>query len=201
MGIGLVWVIMPLYAIRNLEISAFKVGILLSANTFITTLIQAPLGHLSDKVGHRKSLALGSLIAAAATVSISWSREFETLVIISVALGVSGALIVPAGSALAVSLGRGRGMGRVMGLYNASLSLGTMLGPAVGGGVLDLAGIKVVFGGGAILGLAGLVALLTLFPAEKQKTRRRGDGGTQWGKDSGPEARDPGQKERDTATR
>jgi MFS family permease len=164
-GIGLVWVIMPLYAIRNLEISAFKVGILLSANTFITTLIQAPLGHLSDKVGHRKSLALGSLIAAAATVSISWSREFETLVIISVALGVSGALIVPAGSALAVSLGRGRGMGRVMGLYNASLSLGTMLGPAVGGGVLDLAGIKVVFGGGAILGLAGLVALLTLFPA------------------------------------
>ncbi len=52
-----------------------------------------------------------------------------------------------------------------MGLYNASLSLGTMLGPAVGGGVLDLMGIKVVFGGGAILGLAGLVALLTLFPA------------------------------------
>lgn len=164
-GIGLVWVIMPLYAIRNLEISAFKVGILLSANTFITTLIQAPLGHLSDKVGHRKSLTLGSMIAAAATVAIAWSREFETLVIISVALGVSGALIVPAGSALAVSLGRGRGMGRVMGLYNASLSLGTMLGPAVGGGVLDLMGIKVVFGGGAILGLAGLVALLTLFPA------------------------------------
>lgn len=163
-GIGLVWVIMPLYAIRDLNISAFKVGILLSANTFITTLIQSPLGHLSDRFGHRKSIFLGSLVAASATIAIAWSIEFSTLVIISIALGVSGALIVPAGSALAVSLGRTRGMGRVMGLYNSSLSLGTMLGPAIGGGILDLAGIKAVFGGGAVLGLFGLLLLLIMFP-------------------------------------
>ncbi len=191
-GIGLVWVIMPLYAIRDLQISAFKVGILLSANTFITTLFQAPIGHLSDKFGHRKSLFLGSLVAAGATVSIAWAGEFSSLVIISVALGISGALIVPAGSALAVSLGRTRGMGRVMGLYNSSLSLGTMLGPAVGGGVLDMAGIRVVFGGGAILGLVGLAILLVMFP---YRDRENAETVTRWGKDSGPEARDPGQKE------
>jgi MFS family permease len=167
-GIGLVWVIMPLYAIRDLQITAFKVGILLSVNTFITTLIQSPIGHLSDKFGHRKSLVLGSLVAAAATVSIAWTQDFYALVVISVALGLSGALIVPAGSALAVSVGRTRGMGRVMGLYNASLSLGTMVGPAFGGGILDLAGIKVVFGGGAILGLGGLIALLIMFPASTE---------------------------------
>lgn len=163
-GIGLVWVIMPLYAVRDLQISAFKVGILLSANTFVTTLIQSPLGAMSDKFGHRKSLILGSLIAAGATMSIAWSREFETLIIISVALGISGGLIVPAGSALAVSLGRNRGMGRVMGLYNSSLSLGTMLGPAIGGGILDMAGVRAVFSGGAVLGLFGLFLLLIMFP-------------------------------------
>jgi MFS family permease len=103
-------------------------------------------------------------------MAIAWSSGFTALIIISIALGVSGALIVPAGSALAVSLGRSRGMGRVMGLYNASLSLGTMVGPAIGGGVLDLAGVKAVFGSGAVLGLIGLIVLLIMFPYRGEET-------------------------------
>ena len=163
-GIGLVWVIMPLYAVKSLSLSAFQVGILLSVNTFITTLLQSPFGHLSDRFGHMKAITAGSVLAGAAVAFIGWSRDFGDLLYISAFLGVSGALIVPAGSALAVSLGRTRGMGRTMGLYNASLSLGTMLGPVIGGALLDLANVQAVFLSGSMLGLLGLLILILACP-------------------------------------
>jgi MFS family permease len=163
-GIGLVWVIMPLYAVKSLGISAFEIGILLSANTFITTFLQSPAGLLSDRIGHRKSLTAGSALACAAVAFIAWAGNFDHLLYVSVTLGVAGALIVPAGSALAVSLGRTRGMGRTMGLYNSSLSLGTMLGPVIGGALLDLADMKTVFISGAVLGLLGWLAVILACP-------------------------------------
>jgi len=163
-GIGLVWVILPLFAMKSLGITAFQVGLLLSANTFITTLLQSPSGHLSDKIGHRKSLAGGSVLACSAVASIAWARNFNDLLYASVALGLAGALIVPAGSALAVSLGRTRGMGRTMGLYNSSLSLGTMLGPVIGGALLDFADVHTVFITGALLGILGWLVLIVACP-------------------------------------
>jgi MFS family permease len=166
-GIGLVWVILPLYAVRDLGISAFQVGILLSSNTFLTTILQTPFGHVADRMGHLKSLTAGSIIAAAAIAAIGWSNTFGQLIVISAALGIAGSLIVPSGSALAVSLGRDRGMGYVMGLFNSSLSLGTMIGPVIGGGLLDLAGVRTVFPFGALLGLAGWGCLIGMCRAVK----------------------------------
>jgi MFS family permease len=159
-GIGLVWVIMPLMAVKSLGNTALQVGIMLSSNTFITTVLQVPMGHLSDRIGHRISITAGSGLACAAIAFIAWAGSFLDLLLASLALGIAGALIVPAGSAMAVVLGRNRGMGRTMGLYNSSLSLGTMLGPVIGGALLDFAGVRTVFIGGALLGAAGWLVLI-----------------------------------------
>jgi MFS family permease len=101
--------------------------------------------------------------------SLAWAQDFNHLLYASVGLGLAGAFIVPAGSALAVSLGRTRGMGRTMGLYNSSLSLGTMLGPVMGGALLDLANVQTVFISGAVLGILGWLALIVMFRPGKNK--------------------------------
>lgn len=160
LGIGFVWVLMPLYAVVELGITAFQVGILLSVNTFITTFLQSPMGHLSDRIGHLKSITAGSIAAALAVSGISWASGYRELILISVVMGAAGALIVPSGSALAVDLGRSGGMGRVMGLYSTSLSLGTMAGPVLGGLITDLYDIKVVFPLGGLLGIVGWAVLM-----------------------------------------
>ncbi len=162
-GIGFAWVLMPLFAIGELHLSSFQVGVLLSVNTVVTTLLQAPLGHLSDRFGHLKSIFFGSIIAALAVAGISWAHSFREMVIIFLAMGLAGAFIVPAGSALAVRIGHERGMGSVMGLYNTSLSLGTMLGPIIGGFMADRWGIRSVFPFGGAVGIAGYLALLALW--------------------------------------
>jgi len=169
LGIGFVWVLMPLYAVIELNISSFQVGILLSVNTFITTFLQSPMGHLSDRIGHLKSITFGSVAAALAVAGISWTSGFGELIAVSVVLGTAGALIVPSGSALAVELGRTGGMGRVMGLYSTSLSLGTMAGPVLGGVITDLYDIRLVFPIGGLLGLLGWATLI--FSYSRNNTR------------------------------
>lgn len=154
-GIGFTWVLMPLYAVNSLGLSSLQVGVLLSVNTFLTTFLQGFMGHVSDRIGHMRSISMGSLAAAAGMSIISWTTSFEGLVAVSLALGLAGAFIVPAGSALAVEIGRKKGMGSVMGIYGASLSLGTMLGPVAGGVITDLWGIQTVFPVGGIIGVAG----------------------------------------------
>ncbi|TNF49872.1 MFS transporter [bacterium] len=163
LGIGFVWVLMPLYAIIDLHVTSFQVGILLSVNTFVTTFLQSPLGHLSDRIGHLRSITLGSIAAALAVSAISWAPGYRELILISLVLGLAGALIVPSGSALAVELGRSGGMGRVMGLYSTSLSLGTMAGPVLGGIIADLWDIRPVFPLGGVLGIVGWGVLMTTY--------------------------------------
>lgn len=162
-GIGFVWVLMPLYAVTELGITAFQVGVLLSVNTFLTTLLQSALGYMSDRVGHVRTAAAGALMAAAATAAISWCRDFGQLVVVSLFLGLSGAFIVPAGSALAVAIGRTRGMGKTMGLYNSSLSLGTLVGPVAGGLIMDRLGSAAVFPTAGAIGVVGLAVLLLAY--------------------------------------
>lgn len=160
LGIGVVWVLMPLYAMLQMGLSSLQVGVLLSVNTFVTTFLQSPLGHLSDRFGHLRSLFLGTFAASAGIAGIAWARNFTDLVILSVMMGLGGALIVPAGSALAVGIGRRRSeMGGVMGWYNTSLSMGTLLGPVIGGWLTDSFGSRIVFPLAAATGLIGLLVL------------------------------------------
>jgi MFS family permease len=175
-GIGFVWVLMPLYAVTELGITALQVGILLSVNTFLTTLLQSAFGYMSDKIGHLRTISTGAIIASAATAAISWCGNFEQLIIVSVFLGISGALIVPAGSALAVGIGRTRGMGRTMGLYNSSLSFGTLVGPIAGGLIMDRAGSFAVFPTAGVIGVVGLCVLLVAY--SRNGSGDTGNGGT-----------------------
>ena len=63
-------------------------------------------------------------------------------------------------------------MGRTMGMYNSSLSMGTMLGPVIGGALLDFQGVRTVFISGAVLGILGWAALMVMFPAKKDPELR-----------------------------
>jgi MFS family permease len=169
LGIGFTWVLLPLYAVTTLGLSSFQVGILLSVNTFLTTLLQSAMGHLSDRFGHLWAITFGSLIGAAAISSIAWISSFEGLVVLSLMLGLAGALIVPAGSALAVEIGRVRGMGSVMGIYATSLSLGTMIGPISGGMIADAWGIRTIFPVGGVLGIAGWGVLCLVYRGQRSE--------------------------------
>lgn len=163
MGIGLLWMFLPLYAAGPLGMNGLKVGILLSANTILSTFLQAPMGHLSDRVGHHRCIAWGSLVWVGGLVAVPLVSSFTGLLVVSTFLGLAGALSLPAGNAQALTIGRKNGIGAVMGLYNAALSLGTLVGPLAGGLLADLWSMEAVFWLAALVGAAGWVGYHFLY--------------------------------------
>ena len=71
--------------------------------------------------------------------------------------GISGALVMPAASALTVEEGRKYGMGSTMSIFFLAMGIGMAIGPIISGGIADLLNIASVFYFGAVMGLIGTV--------------------------------------------
>ncbi len=90
-------------------------------------------------------------------VAIPLTNNFGQLLVVLLIQGLSGALVMPAASALTVNEGRKYGMGSTMGLFFLAMGIGMTLGPIISGGIADWVNLDSVFYFGAIMGLIGTV--------------------------------------------
>ncbi len=127
----------------------------MSTIALILGVTQPLFGKLSDKYGRLKMLYTGSFsIAAFLATSLLYVRghlSVRAAVALGAAFGLGSLMFSPAGLALLAELApRGR-EGATMGLYSFFMSLGTLIGPLIGGHLLEAYGRS-----------AGLAALLEL---------------------------------------
>ncbi len=166
MGRGSILSFLPIY-LGLLGYNTWIIGVLISLNLFVSALIQPSAGKFSDKIGVVYPVALSTIMSAILLFTIPKISEFSMLVILSVLLGVSSALAIPAiGSIVAVEGKRG-GMGILMGTLSASKSLGRIFGPLISGAIYDLFGggvngINIAFSFAAALSIVSLVVFLFL---------------------------------------
>jgi predicted MFS family arabinose efflux permease len=90
-------------------------------------------------------------------------ESFPQLLALCVLGSIGRAMSLPSASAMIVQQGKKYGMGSVMGLFTMAMSTGMVLGPVLGGNVMDSWGISMVFLVGALMELigTGLFAWLT----------------------------------------
>jgi len=152
---GLYVSFLPLFA--NLEggLSSSEIGIVISANLLATSALQAPAGRLADLVSRRVLVTAGGLAYATLFGILPLSSGFSSLLVISILLGGAGALPLPAALALMADRGQGYGMGTLMASFNVAQSVGLVVGPLLGGFLLDASGLLSVFVMGGIVGVAG----------------------------------------------
>lgn len=158
-GIGLVVPIMPTY-MNELGIGGSIVGLLVAAFS-LTQLILSPLaGGLSDRMG-RKKIIVGGLVVFALSELLFGLAESSWLLFASRMLGGAGAaMIMPAVMAYVADTTSMEERAKGMGLINAAITTGFIIGPGLGGYLAEL-GIRVPFFAAA--GAAAIVAVLTLF--------------------------------------
>ena len=142
---GTVFAFLPIYAHNELSLSGTALGIIISGEVFIASLLQTPFGLLADRFSRPALVATGGLIQAACLYAIVHCDTFSLLAIVICIKGIGGAMSVPALSALAVDEGRALGMGSVMGIFNLAMSLGQSIGPFVMGYLMHLGGVKIPF--------------------------------------------------------
>jgi predicted MFS family arabinose efflux permease len=153
---------LPLYLEREFALSPAGIGLLFGAATLAYGLATPPIGALSDRWGHRPTMALGVVLLALSLPLVSLPGALLAVVggvlILSVAYGM---VLTPALPALADAVDRrgGGGYAAVYAIFNAAYAGGMMAGPIVGGLLADAVGFSLALPLAALAVLAYLPAL------------------------------------------
>ncbi|HEX7259976.1 MAG TPA: MFS transporter [Candidatus Saccharimonadia bacterium] len=102
-------------------------------------------GSLSDLFGRKKILAAGLIGFAVASVLCAAAPTSEFLIVARALQGVAGALLVPSSLALIISSFSGPAQGKAIGTWTAWTGISFIVGPLVGGLMVDLASWRLVF--------------------------------------------------------
>ena len=145
------------YAKERYAYDPHTIGIILTIVGLVSSLAQGALtGPLTRKIGE-VNIIKASLLASTAGFLLMLTANTLTTVILTTSVFVLGnAMLRPAVSSL-ISQRTTQGQGIAMGLNNAYMSLGRVVGPLWAGAIIDI-NIHFPFITGAILMLIGLVA-------------------------------------------
>ena len=144
---------LPLY-LRSRGLSLKEIGALTAIYAFAGAGLQIPLGAISDRLGSRRPLAVGAVLALGACyLLLTWGRSFWHFFILYLAAGIlfyTAATLVSAliadWTSLTRSTGRVLGTTRIWGSIGFIVSLSVMsLFPAIAGGARLLAVVCVLF--------------------------------------------------------
>ncbi len=163
-GGGVIFPILPNLG-EVLGISAFMVGLILSANRFTRLVANAPAGVLIDRIGTRTPFIAGLAIEAVATFMyvvaiISPLPEFWFL-IARILWGIGSALVFATAYTITADVSEADSRGTSMGIVRAGITFGFPAGLVLGGVVSDLWGnVEAFVLAAAFAGLASVIAYL-----------------------------------------
>jgi EmrB/QacA subfamily drug resistance transporter len=125
-------------------------------------------GSFSDLFGRKKVLAAGLLGFGVASVLCAIAPTNTFLIIARGLQGVAGALLVPSSLALIISGFEGKAQGKAIGTWTAWTGIAFVIGPLVGGLLIDVGSWRLIFAIN-ILPIAATLWLMKLLAPEKDK--------------------------------
>jgi EmrB/QacA subfamily drug resistance transporter len=118
-----------------------------------------PAGAIADARGRRRVFAVGLAGFGAASLLCGLAPTMEVLVVARLLQGAAGALLVPGALAIITAAFDGEERGRTIGLWAAATSALTLLGPLVGGLLVQSVSWRAAFLVNLPLVVVGLLAL------------------------------------------
>lgn len=146
---------------RDWGITHTQSGMLVSAVYWAIVLLTFPVSILVDRWSRTKTLGIMAIMWSLATALCALTGNFVQLFMARLLIGVGEAGYAPGGTALISGLYPIEKRSKMMGLWNASIPLGTAIGVMLGGIIAARLGWRHAFG---IVALPGfIVAVLFLF--------------------------------------
>jgi EmrB/QacA subfamily drug resistance transporter len=145
-----------------------------TANAYLVTLGSLLLigGSLGDIFGERRVFALGVASFGVTSVLCAVAPTIEVLVVARALQGVAGALLTPAALAVIVATFPPDERGRAVGAWTAWGGIGTVLGPLIGGQLVDTASWRWIFAINVPIVLITLVLILRVVPEGERRVER-----------------------------
>jgi MFS family permease len=150
-----------------LGITHTQSGLLVSAVYWAIVLLTFPISILVDRWNRTKTIGIMAVLWSLATALCALTGNFAQLVFTRALIGVGEAGYAPGGSAVISGLYPEDRRSKMMGLWNASIPLGTAIGVLAGGIIATRLGWKHAFG---IVALPGLIVAILFFFVKDYKT-------------------------------
>jgi EmrB/QacA subfamily drug resistance transporter len=145
-----------------------------TSNAYLLTLGSLLLigGSLGDIFGERRVFALGVAGFGATSMLCALAPTIEVLVAARALQGVSGALLTPAALAVIVSTFPPDERGRAVGAWTAWGGIGSVLGPVIGGQLVDQASWRWIFAINVPLVVVTILLILRVVPEGRVRESR-----------------------------
>ena len=152
-------------SVAQLTLTAFMVSLAVG---------QLVIGPLSDRMGRRTLLILGSVGTALAAVVCALAPSIWVLVLGRVAQGFFGAAGIVLAKAVVVDVGRGAGVAKAFATLMAIQSVAPVIAPLIGGAVVPFGGWRGVFwllaGLSVVTALGVIAAVPESLPSDARRT-------------------------------
>ncbi len=153
-GQGVISPVLPLFA-KDLGVGAAAIGLTLSFFALARLILNVPLGILSDRYGRRALLISGPLVTAAGMYGSGFAGDIVQLLAWRFLAGAGSAMYMTGAQIYLADISTPATRARFIGTNQGALLLGTAIGPAIGGLVAELWGLRAPF---LLVGTMALVA-------------------------------------------
>ncbi|MCY3780569.1 MAG: MFS transporter [Chloroflexi bacterium] len=160
-GQGLLVPILPLYA-ADFEIGYIVIGLVLAGEGLGTLIADVPTGLLQRRFGNKQVMMMGLLVKALSILLLFFAGTIWIVLLLRLIAGFGRSMYTVSAHVYVtdqVELGQ---RGKAISMFGGTHRLGGFIGPAVGGIVAGLLGLRAVFVGAALVTVIGL-ALVALF--------------------------------------
>ncbi len=148
-------------------ISYTQSGMLVSAVYWSIVLLTIPVSVIVDRWSRRKTIGIMAVLWSVATALCALTGNFTQLLFARILIGVGEAGYAPGGTAMISGLYPQEKRAQMMGLWNASIPLGSAIGVALGGLIAAHWGWRHAFG---IVAIPGFIVALLFFFIKDYKT-------------------------------
>ena len=145
------------------------VGFIVAASTITGIFLKLPMGTLSDIVSRRRLMLVGVLAFALPPFAYPLVTDLEILAGLRLIHGLATAVFTPLALASVASMFP-LNRGAALGWYTSSAQAGMLLGPMLGGWLVEAVGFSQTFLAGGSFGLLALGLYVTLLFLHPEKT-------------------------------
>jgi len=152
---------------QEMGMSDAQCGLLVSAVYWSILIFSFPVSILVDRWSRTKSISIMAVLWSIATVACAFTKSFSQLFIARTAIGIGEAGYAPGGTAMLSANFPREKRARILGLWNASIPLGSALGIGIGGFVAHHFGWRHAFG---LVAFPGFIIAIIFYFVKDYKT-------------------------------
>ena len=157
---GLRAALIPLFVVEGLRQAPSLIGVGFLVAAVVHAALLLPAGRMADTKGRKPAMIIGGATAVGGLLVLTVTHNIPVFLVAMVVLGVSAAFLGPAPAAVVGDVTHGRPGGTPVAAFQMVSDFGAIIGPLVGGLLLDAAGFGPAFVFAAALSAIGLVAAL-----------------------------------------